>query len=118
MISLNSILINVYDAACDAVDETVKEIATVSRENFTPEKTGELKSSQQNELIKHSKEEHIREISYGKSGPSSKYAVIVHEDLSKNHPHGSAKYLEKPVELYQSKLTENVKSAMEGVLDH
>ncbi len=118
MISIASILNSAYDAACDALDETVEEIATVSRENFTPEDTGELKSSQKNELVQHSNKAHTREISYGKSGPSSKYAVTVHEDLSKYHPHGSAKYLEKPVELYQSKLSENIKSAMEGIFDH
>lgn len=118
MISLNSILNNVYDAACESLDKTIDEIATVSRENFVPVDKGVLKASQQNELVEHSNKAHYREISFGKSGESSKYAAIVHEDLSKNHPHGSAKYLERPVQLYQSKISENIKSAVEGSLDH
>jgi len=37
------------------------------------------------------------EVTLGFGGPSAPYAVVVHEDLTKRHPVGQAKYLELPL---------------------
>lgn len=61
----------------------------------TPVDTGALKSSHtvsrpvtRNDRIS---------VTIGAGGPAADYAVYVHEDLSKRHPVGEAKFLEKAV---------------------
>lgn len=61
----------------------------------TPVDTGALKSSHTvsaptptNDGVK---------VTIGVGGPAADYAVYVHEDLSKRHPNGEAKFLERAV---------------------
>ncbi|MDD4588864.1 MAG: hypothetical protein PHG06_00345 [Parabacteroides sp.] len=108
---ISLILKNVEQAAIKAVDDTVEEIYTVSTENFCPVDKEDLKHSAKNELVEDTSTSHIRELSYG-----TDHAIYVHEILTMYHPHGSAKYLEKPVTIYTPKLAENVKIAMEKTL--
>lgn len=54
--------------------------------------------------------------------PASSYMVAVHEDLSKKHPNGKAKFLEDPVREYAANkfartVFTNVQSALAGLSD-
>jgi Bacteriophage HK97-gp10, putative tail-component len=44
----------------------------------------------------------------GFGGPAAGYAVYVHEDLTKNHPVGQAKFLEEPAKRRASGMNERV----------
>ncbi len=61
----------------------------------TPVLTGALRSSGMVEPPVWQQD--VVQVSLGFGGPSIEYALIVHEDLSKVHPVGKAKFLEDPV---------------------
>lgn len=50
------------------------------------------------------------EVSYG--GKSAPYAVYVHEDMTKFHPHGQAKFLEEPARRYADEIVDKVVEMM------
>ena len=62
---------------------------------LVPVKTGALRSSGEVGDVTHAGGIAMVEIGYG--GAASAYAVIVHEDLTKRHPNGMAKFLEAPM---------------------
>ena len=66
---------------------------------LVPVKTGKLKASGTSKVLNNSdrKPEYI--VSYKK-----KYAIYVHEDLTKHHPNGQAKFLEQPARQHRSRL--------------
>lgn len=66
----------------------------------------------------------IATVGYGGNGdptnkntgrPSSEYMVVVHEDLSANHPIGKAKYLEDPIRRYEQKLPSKLTSFFRNI---
>jgi hypothetical protein len=113
-IGVEAAVSGIWDAACKALDESVHEISEISKNNFCPVDTGDLKGSEKDELVVDSEDEHTREISY-----DTPYAVYVHEiPVSHyNPPSAQWKFLETPVRLNESKLVENIKSAVSGSLD-
>lgn len=46
-------------------------------------------------------------------GYETRYAIYVHEDLTANHPHGQAKFLEYPARVMVRALTETVAEGVE-----
>ncbi len=58
------------------------------------------------------------ELTYG--GTATEYAIIVHENLQANHPHGKAKYLEDPmtrqVNGISGRIADKVERATKGML--
>lgn len=107
----------VWGAACKGVDDAVQQIYTISKEERCPVDKGKLKASAKNELVENSNEKHTRQISYHAiNDDGQEYSVIVHERLDLHHPHGSAKYLEGPVDENRDKVSEMVQTAIRGVL--
>jgi len=53
-------------------------------------------------------------ITYGST--AVEYAIYVHEDLSKNHPHGQAKFLEIPLIQQSHGLVDRISDRVEKVL--
>jgi len=90
---------NVARAGPQAVMATLyqegQNIMTVAKQNYVPVDTGALRASGFVEVPKPTARGFAMEIGFG--GPSAPYAVIVHEDLTKRHPVGQAKYLEIPL---------------------
>lgn len=111
--SLEVLMNEAYEAACKALDESVQEIFTESTEEYCPTDTGAMKASAKNELVADSDTEHTRELSY-----NTNYAIYPHERLNLHHNHGSAKFLEIPVEQNKDKLIKNMTSAMRDSLGH
>jgi len=72
-----------------------EKIMTVSKANYVPVDMGALRASgfvEPPELTAGG-----GSVTLGYGGPSAPYALYVHEDLTKHHPVGQAKYLEVPV---------------------
>ncbi|MFA6727353.1 MAG: hypothetical protein WCS17_03930 [Prevotella sp.] len=111
MDSIESMFNIAYQAACDALDETVEKIFEESRDDYCPVDKGVLKASAKNELIENSTTSHTRELSY-----NTNYAIYPHERLNLHHIHGSAKFLEIPCEQNEDKLYETLKSAFGDAL--
>jgi len=68
---------------------------TAAKQDYVPVDTGALRASgyvAPPELLPTG-----ATIELGFGGPAAPYAVFVHEDLTKHHPVGQAKYLELPV---------------------
>lgn len=78
-------------ALTGALYEEAEAIMTDSKQNYVPVDTGALRASGFVELPAGNS------VTFGYGGPAAPYAVIVHEDLTKHHPIGSAKYLELPI---------------------
>lgn len=102
-------------AACEEILET--SLMEVPRETNT------LAESAFMEIRGNSKTGFEGTVGYGgqadpinpKSGmPASSYMVVVHEDLSANHPIGKAKFLEDPTRAYQEKLSPTVQHFMKN----
>jgi len=72
-----------------------QEIISDSKDNYVPVDTAALKTSGHAELPEIKGNGVTVTIGYG--GAASKYAVIVHENLTARHPVGQAKYLEEPL---------------------
>jgi hypothetical protein len=66
-----------------------------SKARYVPVKHGNLRSSGHVAPPKRTKN-YVWRIDMGYGGPSVPYALVQHENLHYRHPHGSAKYLEKP----------------------
>ena len=70
-------------------------IMTASKQDYVPVKSGALRGSG---LVPPPVSVGATiSVTLGFGGPSAPYAVIVHEDLTKRHPVGQAKYLEIPL---------------------
>src|SRR5512143_3642237 len=82
-------------AVAAALFVEAEAIMTVSKEQYVPVDTGALRASGHVVPPKISGTNVMVELGYG--GPSAPYAVIVHEDLTKRHKVGQAKYLEIPL---------------------
>lgn len=75
--------------------EIASQVLTVSQRDYVPVETGALRASGFVEPpITRGAE---TSVTVGFGGPAAPYAVIVHEDLTKRHPVGQAKYLELPL---------------------
>jgi hypothetical protein len=72
-----------------------EQIMTVSKTDYVPVDTGALRASGFVDLPIVTAGGGYVELGFG--GPSAPYALIVHEDLTKRHPVGQAKYLSIPV---------------------
>jgi hypothetical protein len=67
------------------------------------------------------------EVGYGGNGdpvnpisglPASSYMVVVHEDMSMNHPHGgNAKFLENAVNAYETRFVDSIANAIQQAVD-
>jgi len=112
-VSIEALMNHAYQAACKALDESVKDIFTESTEHYCPVDTGNLKSSAKNELITDTNTEHVREISY-----NTPYCVYVHEIIRYHHGNKSAKYLEIPVEYSRVNILTNIRTAAGDSLAH
>jgi hypothetical protein len=66
---------------------------------LVPVKTGKLKSSGSSKVLNNSDKKPEYIVSYKK-----KYAIYVHEDLTKFHPNGQAKFLEQPARQHRKTL--------------
>lgn len=82
-------------ALASALFQEAEIIMTAAKQDFVPVDTGALRASGFVEppLLTPTG----ASITLGFGGPAAPYAVIVHEDLTKRHPVGQAKYLELPV---------------------
>jgi hypothetical protein len=78
-----------------ALYQEAEAIMTASKETYVPVDTGALRASGRVEppIALGA----VLAVTMGFGGPSAPYAVIVHEDLTKRHPVGQAKYLEIPL---------------------
>ena len=112
-VSIEALMNHAYQAACKALDDSVQEIFEESTETHCPVDKGVMKASAKNELISESNNEHTRELSY-----NTNYAIYVHERLNLYHSHGSAKFLEIPIDQNKDKIIENIKSAAGDSLAH
>lgn len=70
-------------------------IMTAAKTDYVPVDTGALRASGYVTPPTISLTRASVELGFG--GPAAEYAVIVHEDLTKRHPVGQAKYLEIPL---------------------
>lgn len=70
-------------------------IVTAAQTDYVPVRTGALRASGFVEAPQVSGTR--SSVGFGFGGPGAEYAVIVHEDLTKRHPVGQAKYLEIPL---------------------
>lgn len=92
-----------YDEALEAFAESQRQV---------PRDTGVLANSGQVGEPEHHGHETTVDISYG--GAASAYALIVHENLDANHPHGGkAKYLEDPVNDRVDGMAERIATRLE-----
>lgn len=82
-------------ALAAALYEEAEAVMTASKEQHVPVDTGALRASGHVEPPR--QVGNRTEITMGYGGPAAPYAVIVHEDLTKRHPVGGAKYLEIPL---------------------
>lgn len=82
-------------AVARALVEEAETIITASKQQYVPVDTAALKNSGfvQPRAVSESR----FEVTLGFGGPAAPYAVIVHEDLTKRHTVGQAKYLEIPL---------------------
>lgn len=88
---IESILRDVPDeVTLPALEVTAKKIIAESKA-ITPVDTGKLRSSLTQEVKKEGTKATAR------LGSDVEYALIVHEDLSKTHFNGQAKFLERPL---------------------
>lgn len=78
-----------------ALYQEAQEILTIAKERYVPVDTGALRASGFVEPPTLTPNGATMSIGFG--GPSAPYAVIVHEDLTKRHRVGEAKYLEIPL---------------------
>lgn len=79
------------DALMAALHQEAEAVMTDAKQNYVPVKTGALRASGMVQPPVGNS------VTLGFGGPAAGYAVIVHEDLTKHHPVGSAKYLELPL---------------------
>lgn len=79
-----------------------------SKENYVPIDEGTLKAS--GHVVLSSGDAIEVTLAYG--GPAAPYALVVHEDLSAQHAHGSAKFLERPMLSALPNLVENLKARL------
>lgn len=70
-------------------------IMTASKTDYVPVDTGALRAS--GYVTRPTITETRASVEMGFGGPAAPYAVIVHEDLTKRHPVGQAKFLELPL---------------------
>ena len=82
------------DALVGKLYEEAEIIMTLAKTDYVPVDTGALRASGfvDPPVISGTR----AEVSFGFGGPAAPYAVVVHEDLTKRHPVGQAKYLEIP----------------------
>ena len=102
-------------ATINACEEILEEsLKQVPRDTETLAKSGYIE-------IKGAYKNFTGEVGYGGNGdpinpktgePASSYALIVHEDLTAEHPVGKAKFLEDPVREYANKFKRNVVSVI------
>ena len=78
-----------------AIFQEAEAVMTISKEQYVPVDTGALRASGFVQLPVYTGK--VASVTLGFGGPSAPYAVIVHEDLTKRHPVGQAKYLEIPL---------------------
>lgn len=78
-----------------ALFQEAETVMTLSKRDYVPVDTGALRTSGHVEPPISIPQGGSVTLGYG--GPSAPYAVIVHEDLTKRHPVGGAKYLELPL---------------------
>ena len=78
-----------------ALYQEAEAVMTTSKEQYVPVDTGALRASGFVELPIYAGEG--ASVNFGFGGPGAPYAVVVHEDLTKRHPVGQAKYLEIPL---------------------
>lgn len=78
-----------------ALFQEAEIVMTVSKREYVPVDTGALRAS--GHVEPPLRTAHGGAVTLGYGGPSAPYAVIVHEDLTKRHPVGGAKYLELPL---------------------
>ena len=96
----------VVKAVAGAVLDEAEAIMARSKEHFCPVDTGVLRASGivlPPEIVG----SHI-DVQMGYGGNASAYAEEVHENLSAHHPVGQAKYLEDPVLMAASGMTERI----------
>jgi hypothetical protein len=79
-----------------------------------PVDTGALRASGTVLLPVITAQDVVVEMGYG--GPAVNYAVFVHEDLTKHHPTGKAKFLEEPVNRRASGMVERIGNGVQGRL--
>lgn len=72
-----------------------EQVMAMSKRDYVPVDTGALRASGFVDTPVQTAMGGSVTLGYG--GPSAPYAVIVHEDLTKRHPVGQAKYLEVPL---------------------
>ena len=92
---LNTAAVEGPQAMLKALYTEASEILTISQRDYVPVDTGALRASGFIE------DPQLRpggaSFAIGFRGSAAPYAVIVHEDLTKRHPVGQAKYLEIPL---------------------
>jgi len=71
------------------------QIEATECKKVTPVDTGALRAS----IFVENPKREGRKVSVAivAGGPSAPYALIVHEDLEAHHPHGEAKFIERPL---------------------
>jgi len=82
-------------AAASALYQEAELIMTAAKTDYVPVDTGTLRASGFVELP--TVTERGATIQFGFGGAAAPYAVVVHEDLTKRHTVGQAKYLELPL---------------------
>lgn len=128
--SISQILQDYGDKAMDALGKGLYREATgivEASKGLVPVDTSSLRSSGYVEEPKR-EGDHIV-VNFGYGGPAAKinpktgestdgYALLVHEDMEKHHPVGSAKYLELPfneaTKGMDKRLADTVRSQMKG----
>lgn len=103
---LQAITNNEPEAMVAALFAEAEQIMTVSKQDYVPVDTGALRASGTVEPPVFTPTGGSVTLGFG--GASAPYAVIVHEDLTKVHPIGQAKYLETPLRLSLQGMTEAV----------
>lgn len=82
------------EAIAGVLTREAEAVITAAKQQYVPVETGALRAS--GFVAPPHVSGHRVAVVMGFGGPSAPYALIVHEDLTKRHPVGSAKYLEIP----------------------
>lgn len=82
-------------AVAAALFQEAEVIMAASKQDYVPVDTGALRASGHVQSPRTVGTQTLVELGFG--GPAAPYAVIVHEDLTKRHKVGQAKYLEIPL---------------------
>lgn len=78
-----------------ALYQQAEAVLTRSKAEFVPVDTGALRNS--GHVVPPDMAQPVISVTIGFGGPAAPYAAIVHEDLTKRHPVGGAKYLSRPL---------------------